>query len=123
MELSKNKRKTFVLKIYLYTMGFIADLLEKVVNVNYSCPECGNTPPKDNKTLRYFEKESSSNNRYRLKCNECGNTFSAYICYKCGRGYKTRGDFSIFQKDIGSGVKAYNCKCSNNLYVKQGGIH
>jgi hypothetical protein len=104
-------------------MKYIADAVAKVINVNYGCPKCGDKPPKDSKTLRYFEKKSSTGNKYSLECAECGHSFSAYVCYKCGRGYSTRGDFSIFQKDIGQGVKAYNCKCDNTLYVKQGNIH
>lgn len=100
-------------------MGYIADLVEKVVNVNYGCPECGHKPPKNANPKSYFERKDVNGNKYTLKCRECNNTFAAYICYKCGRGYATRGDFSIFQRSNSSSVVAYDCKCGNNLYVDQ----
>lgn len=101
-------------------MGYIADAVEKVFNVNYKCPECGEKPPKKSSPLGHFEKISSTGNKYTLECKECGHKFSAYVCYKCGRGYATRGDFNIFQKSKpNSSVAAYDCKCGNNLYVNQ----
>lgn len=108
-------------------MGVIklASLVEqKLVNVNYGCPNCGDKPEKSSNPKKYFERtnEGSSRHFVGLKCNNCGHKFKAFVCSNCGRGYSCLASFSFTQVERGHAYAVYKCKCGKELKSKQG-IH